>query len=175
MQLIDALELMARALRSGNSLAYAIESVATNMPQPISGEFIQVFEEQNLGVPLEDALGSLATRIPGNLDLQFFVTAVALQRQTGGDLAEILDKISGLIRERFKIWGMVQALTGEGRISGVILLALPPVLFVVLYRLNPEYMMVLFDEPMGRKLMGYALGMQLLGAITIKKIITIKV
>ena len=88
-----------------------------------------------------------------NLDLKFFATAVILQRQTGGDLAEILDKIGYLIRERFKIWGQVQALTGEGRLSGIVLLALPPVLFVAVYRLNPDYLMLLFTDPMGKKML----------------------
>jgi tight adherence protein B len=103
------------------------------------------------------------------------VTAVILQRQTGGDLAEILDKIGHLVRERFKIFGQIQALTGEGRLSGVVLLALPPVLFVVMYRLNPEYAMVLFTDPMGQKMLAVAVIMQFLGALVIKKIIDIKV
>ena len=111
--------------------------VSQESSDPIATEFGRVFEEQNLGVPLEEALLSLTERIP-NLDLKFFATAVILQRQTGGDLAEILDKIGHLIRERFKIWGQVQALTGEGRLSGIVLLALPPVLFVTVYRMNPE-------------------------------------
>ena len=99
-----------------------------------------MFEEQNLGIAMDEALETMTKRIP-NLDLRFFATAVILQRQTGGDLAEILDKIGHLIRERFKIFGQVQALTGEGRLSGVVLLALPPVLFLAVYRLNPEYEM----------------------------------
>ncbi len=88
-----------------------------------------------------------------NLDLKFFATAIILQRQTGGDLAEILDKIGHLIRERFKIWGQVQALTGEGRLSGIVLLALPPVLFVVVYRMNPDYLMLLFTDDLGKKML----------------------
>ncbi len=124
-QLPDALELVARALRAGHSLAAGMHVVAEEMPAPIGNEFGRVFEEQNLGIPLEEALRNMSERVP-NLDLQFFVTAVVLQRQTGGDLAEILDKIGYVIRERFKIWGQVQALTGEGRLSGIVLLALPP-------------------------------------------------
>ncbi len=116
----------------------------------------------------------MTERIP-NLDLQFFATAVILQRQTGGDLAEILDKIGYLVRERFKIWGQVQALTGEGRLSGIVLLALPPVLFLAVYRLNPEYVMPLFTDPLGRKMLAGAVVMQLLGALVIRKIINIKV
>jgi len=110
-----------------------------------------------------------------NLDLRFFVTAIVLQRQTGGDLAEILDKIGRLIRERFTIHGQIQALTGEGRLSGVVLLALPPVLFLVMFRLNPDYCMVLFTDPMGKQMLAGAVLMQVLGALVIRKIIQIKV
>ena len=144
------------------------------MAPPIGKEFGRVFEEQNLGIPWRESLDGLTDRIP-NLDLKFFVTAVILQRQTGGDLAEILDKIGGLIRDRFQIWGQVQALTGEGRLSGVVLLALPFVLFLAVYQLNPEYVMVLFTDPMGKKMLAVAVFMQILGALVIRKIVNIKV
>jgi tight adherence protein B len=173
-QLPEALELISRALRAGHSLGAGISLVAEEMPDPIGCEFSKCFEEQNLGMPLEEALESLSDRIP-NLDLRFFVTAVVLQRQTGGDLAEILDKIGHLIRERFKIWGQIQALTGEGRLSGIVLLALPPALFVVMYRLNPEYTSELFNDPMGQKMLMGAIVMQLVGALVIRQIINIKV
>jgi tight adherence protein B len=173
-QLPDALELMARALRAGHSLAAGFNLVADEMTLPISKEFGRVFEEQNLGVTLEDALNDMSNRIP-NLDLRFFATAVILQRQTGGDLAEILDKIGYLVRERFKIWGQIQALTGEGRLSGIVLLALPPLLFLAVYRLNPDYVMVLFTDPMGQKMLAGGAVLQLLGALLIRKIINIKV
>ena len=113
-------------------------------------------------------------RIP-NLDLKFFATAIILQRQTGGDLAEILDKIGHLIRERFKIWGQVQALTGEGRLSGIVLLALPPALFAVVYKMNPDYLMLLFTDPMGKKMLVGGIVSQLLGALLIRKIVNIRV
>jgi tight adherence protein B len=173
-QLPDALELVARALRAGHSLAAGLNLVAGEMTNPIAKEFGRVFEETNLGIAMEEALENMSTRIP-NLDLRFFATAVILQRQTGGDLAEILDKIGELVRERFKIWGQVQALTGEGRLSGIVLLALPPVLFGAVYRLNPDYVMVLFTDPMGKKMLIGGIVMQLLGAIAIRKIIDIKV
>ena len=115
------------------------------MPDPIAMEFGQVYEEQNLGVAIEQAMKSMLVRMP-NLDLKFFVTAVAIQKQAGGDMAEILDKIGYIIRERFKIMGQVQALTGEGRISGVVLMALPIALFFAVYYLNPTYVMLLFTE-----------------------------
>lgn len=173
-QLPDALELVARALRAGHSLASGFRLVQEEMSAPVGIEFGRVFEEQNLGISMEEALTSLAERIP-NLDLKFFSTAVILQRQTGGDLAEILDKIGYIIRERFKIWGQVQALTGEGRISGVVLLGLPPVLFVVVYRLNPDYIMMLFTDPLGKQMLAGAIVLQLLGALCIRKIVNIKV
>ncbi|MEQ9411054.1 MAG: type II secretion system F family protein [Fuerstiella sp.] len=173
-QLSDALELMARALRSGHSLSSGLHVVSSEMPAPISTEFLKVHEEQNLGIPIDQALKNLLKRVP-NMDLQFFVIAVCIQRQCGGDLAEILNKISGLVRERFKILGQVRALTGEGRISGIVLMALPPLLFAAVYYLNPEYIMVLFDREEGRKML-FATGfLQILGAICIKKIIDIKV
>jgi len=173
-QLPDALELIGRALRSGHSLASGLHVVVEEMPVPISSEFGMAYEEQNLGIPLEQALKNMLKRMP-NMDLKFFVTAVAIQRQAGGDMAEILDKISYIIRERFKILGQVQALTGEGRISGVVLMALPIALFFAVYYLNPDYVMLLFTEELGRKMIAVAAVLQVLGAITIKKIVNIKI
>ncbi|MDZ4820596.1 MAG: type II secretion system F family protein [Planctomycetota bacterium] len=173
-QLPDALELIARALRAGHSLASGFRLVADEMTDPIGAEFNRVFEEQNLGIAMEDALNNMTERVP-NLDLKFFVTSVVLQRQTGGDLAEILDKIGELVRERFKIWGQVQALTGEGRLSGIVLLALPPALFLAVYRLNPDYVMILFTDPMGKQMLAGGVIMQILGALVIRKIVNIRV
>jgi tight adherence protein B len=173
-QLPEALELIARALRAGHSLAAGFSLVAQEMSDPIATEFNRTFEEQNLGKPLDEALEDLTKRIP-NLDLKFFATAIILQRQTGGDLSEILDKIGNLIRERFKIWGQVQALTGEGRLSGVVLLALPPALFVVVYRMNPDYLMLLFTDDMGKKMLVGGIISQLFGALLIRKIVNIRV
>lgn len=173
-QLPDALELIARALRSGHSLASGLHVVVEEMPTPISTEFAIAYEEQNLGIPLEAALKSMLKRMP-NMDLKFFVTAVVIQRTAGGDMAEILDKIGYIIRERFKILGQVQALTGEGRISGVVLMALPIALFFAVLYLNPDYVMLLFTEELGRKMIAVAAVLQVMGAIAIKKIIAIKV
>jgi tight adherence protein B len=173
-QLPQALELIARALRAGHSLAAGFSLVAQEMSDPIGGEFSRTFEEQNLGKPLEEALEDLTKRIP-NLDLKFFATAIILQRQTGGDLAEILDKIGHLIRERFQIWGQVQALTGEGRLSGIVLLALPPALFAVVYRMNPDYLMLLFTDDLGKKMLVGGIVSQLFGALMIRKIVNIRV
>lgn len=173
-QLPDALEMLSRSLRAGQSLAAGFNMIAGEMSPPVGKEFGRVFEEQNLGIPLEESLQAMTERIP-NLDLKFFATAVILQRQTGGDLAEILDKIGGLIRQRFQIWGQVQALTGEGRLSGIVLMALPVLLFVVVYYLNPDYVMVLFSDPMGKKMLAGAIFMQVIGALVIRKIVNIKV
>jgi tight adherence protein B len=173
-QLPDALELVARALRAGHSLGAGMHVVAEEMPSPIADEFGRVYEEQNLGVALEDALKSLSERVP-NIDLRFFVTSVLIQRQTGGDLAEILDKIGYVIRERYRILGQVKALTAEGRLSGVILIALPFGLFLLMMHIKPDYVEKLWTHPLGIKMSVAALIMQLLGAIVIKKIVDIKV
>ena len=173
-QLPEAMELLGRSLRAGHSLASGLGLVAGEMPAPLGTEFGRAFDEQNLGLSLDDALDQMSERVP-NMDLRFFVTAVILQRQTGGDLSEILDKIGRLIRDRFKLAGQIQALTGEGRLSGIVLLALPPVLFLVMLYINYDYAMVLFRDDDGKKLLAFALVMQLIGALFIRKIINIKV
>ena len=173
-QLPEALELMGRGLRAGHSLQAGFQLVGDEMAEPIGPEFTRVFDEQNLGVKLEDALRSMTDRIP-NLDLKFFATAIALQRQTGGDLAEILDKIGRLIRERYQIFGQIQALTGEGRLSGIVLMALPPLLLAVMLKLNYDYTMMLFNDPMGQQMLAGAVVLQIIGALVIRKIINIKV
>jgi tight adherence protein B len=173
-QLPDALELVARALRAGHSLGAGMHVVAEEMPSPIADEFGRVYEEQNLGIVVEDAMRSMCERVP-NLDLRFFVTSVAIQRQTGGDLAEILDKIGYVIRERYRILGQVKALTAEGRLSGVVLIALPFVLFLTMLHIKPDYVQLLWTDPLGIKMSLAALVMQILGALVIKKIVDIKV
>lgn len=173
-QLPDAMELIARALRSGHSLSSGINVVVEEMPTPIATEFMLAYEEQNLGVPIENALRGMLKRMP-NMDLKFFVTAVAIQKQAGGDLAEVLDKIGYIIRERFKIMGQVQALTGEGRISGIVLQALPVVLFMVVYYMNPDYVMLLFERDLGKQMLLIAIVAQIVGAFVIKKIVNIKI
>jgi tight adherence protein B len=173
-QLSDGMELVARALRAGHSLAAGMHVVAEEMPAPISKEFGRVYEEQNLGIPLEEALKGMCDRVP-NLDLKFFVTSVAIQRQTGGDLAEILDRIGHVIRERFKILGQVKALTAEGRLSGVVLIALPIGLFMMMLWMKPDYVELLWKDPMGQKMSLGAIILMLLGSYAIKKIVDIKV
>lgn len=173
-QMPDGLELVARALRSGQSLAAALHVVAEEMPAPISTEFGRVFEEQNLGIPIEDALRAMTERVPLT-DLRFFVTSVAIQRQTGGDLAEILDKIGYIVRERFRILGQVQALTGEGRLSGIVLISLPFALFGFLLNSKPDYVKPLWETELGQQMSIAAIIAQVIGAIVIRKIVNIKV
>src|SRR5438874_10024438 len=173
-QLPDALELIARALRAGHALGAGMHVVAEEMPPPVSDEFGRVYDEQNMGIALEDALKGMCDRVP-NLDLKFFVTSVAIQRQTGGDLAEILDRIGHVIRERFKILGQVKALTAEGRLSGIVLIAMPIGLFLMMLWMKPDYISLLWKDPLGVKMMVAAIVLVLIGALVIKKIIDIKV
>ncbi len=173
-QLPNALDLMSQALRAGQSLPAGIQLVGQQVDEPLGPEFGLAYEQQNLGSSVTDSLETMCERVP-DLDLRFFATAVMLQRQTGGDLAEILDKISKLIRERFQIKGMIQALTGEGRMSGLVLLGLPPFLLAVMFKLNYEYVMKLFTEPLGHQMLAFGFVMQIVGALWIKKIIEIKV
>jgi tight adherence protein B len=173
-QLSDAMELVARALRAGHSLAAGMHVVAEEMPAPIAVEFNRVYEEQNLGIPMEDSLRSMCERVP-NFDLRFFVTSVIIQRQTGGDLAEILDKIGYIIRERFRIYGQVKALTAEGRLSGIILMALPFCLFLLMLHIKYDYVEKLWTHELGIQMSIAALVAQFVGAIVIRKIVNIKV
>jgi tight adherence protein B len=173
-QLPEAMELVARALRAGHSLAAGLHVVADEMPDPIAKEFGRAYEEQNLGVSLDEALMHMCDRVP-NLDLRFFVTSVNIQRQTGGDLAEILDRIGHVIRERFKILGQVKALTAEGRLSGIVLIAMPIGLFLMMLHMKPDYVSLLWTDPMGIKMSIGAIVLMIIGSYAIKKIVDIKV
>jgi len=173
-QLPDVFELMSQALRAGHSLANSILIVSQQLPDPVGTEFARVFHEQNLGIKIEDAMQDMANRV-GLMDVRFFVTAVLIQRQTGGDLAEVLDNISDVIRERIKLFGSVRALTAEGRLSGYVLLALPVVVFMVELMINPNYAQIMLDEPIGQYMLIGAGVSQLFGLAMIQKIINIKV
>ena len=170
----EAVELIGRALRAGHGLASGMRLVSDEMKGPIADEFGRVFEEQNLGIPIEMSLRGMAERIP-SMDVRFFVIAVIIQRSTGGDLAEVLDKIGRLIRQRFELFGHVKALTAEGRLSGVVLLALPPGLLGFLSVSNYNYVAPLFTTPLGNKMLMVTAALQLLGAWMIRKIVQIKV
>jgi tight adherence protein B len=170
----EAVELIGRALRAGHGLASGLHLVAEEMKGPIADEFNRVFEEQNLGIPIELSLRNMADRIP-TMDVRFFVIAIIIQRATGGDLAEVLDKIGRLIRQRFELLGHVKALTAEGRLSGIVLLALPPGLLAFLSFSNYGYISPLFTTSIGTKMLAITGALQLLGAWMINKIVAIKV
>lgn len=173
-QLPEALGLMARSLKAGHSFPSSMQLVADEMPNPIGIEFFKTFKEFNYGLDMNSALMNLYKRNELQ-DLKFFITAIIIQRETGGNLVEILDKIASLIRERFKLINQVQAMTAEGRFSGLILLLLPPTVVLVLYFINKSYVMLLVTHPTGIKICLVAGFMQLLGMIAIRKIVDIKV
>jgi len=173
-QLPQALELIARGLKAGHAFTSGFQMVAAEMPNPIAAEFLRTFNEYNHGLDLNLALGNLCQRVDLK-DLKFFTTAVTIQRETGGNLAEILEKIAALIRERFKLRRQIKALTAEGRLSGLILILLPPVTASILFFLNPEYMRILVYHPLGRAMATTAVALQGLGVLVIRKIVRIKV
>jgi tight adherence protein B len=148
--------------------------ITTELPEPVAGEFRTTFEEQNFGLPLRDALLNLSERIP-LIDVQFFVTAVLIQKETGGNLAEILDNLAHVVRERFRILGEVKIKTAQGRLTAAILICLPPLMAVVLRTINPKYMSPLFTDPMGPYVIALALFLQIVGTIMLWKIVNIEV
>lgn len=173
-QLGDALILVANSLRTGYSFMQAIEMVSREMPQPISGEFGRLLREMNLGIITEDALNNLAKRMNSD-DLDLVITAVLIQRQVGGNLAEVLDNIAGTIRERVKMKGEIRTLTAQGRISGIIIGALPFCIGLAIFVINPSYIGVLFSHPIGHAMIGAAVVSQVLGVMFIRKIVDIDV
>jgi tight adherence protein B len=170
----QAIDLLARAVRAGHSFNTALELIGDELGEPVGGEFRKLFEEQKFGLPMRDALLNLAERVP-LVDVKFFVTSIMLQRETGGNLAEILDKLSYVIRERFKILRQVQVFTAQGRMSMRILMALPPTLMVIMSILNPELMRVLFTDPLGHMLIALGVVMQGTGYLLMRKVIHIEV
>ena len=173
-QLPDTFDMLGQALRAGQSLPSAIGLVADQMPDPIRTEFALVYQEQKLGVPFEDALGHFADRAK-QMDVTFFVTAVQIQRQAGGDLAEVLDNIGEIIRDRIKLYGQVRALSAEGRLSAWILMFLPPGMLLIELFLNPSYAGRLLGTEQGHMMLWAAAFWQLLGLLMIRKIVKIKV
>ncbi|MGA3128748.1 MAG: type II secretion system F family protein [Candidatus Korobacteraceae bacterium] len=170
----DAIDLMARALRAGHAVTAAIEMVAREIPNPVGIEFRRVFEEQNFGLPLREALLNLATRVPVP-DLQFLVTAMLVQKETGGNLAEVLDKTAAVIRERSRLLGQLRIYTAQGRMTGWILGLLPFIVFAMMNFLNRGYARIMLDDPTGRKAIWLGLGLMTVGAWMIRKIVDIKV
>ena len=173
-QLPDALDLVARALSAGHAFSEALQMVSTEMPEPISTEFRKAYEEQNLGLSVKLALENLTQRIP-LLDLRMCVTAVLIQRETGGNLAEILEKVSYTIRERFRILGDLKTLTTSSRMSAWLLCGLPIGVALAVTFLNPDYMSVLWKDPRGHYLIAAALFMQITGMLIVRKILKIQI
>jgi len=173
-QFPEALDLIARALKAGHAFATGLKMAADELPEPVGPEFRKTFDEQNFGLPLKDALENLTLRIP-ILDVRFFATAVLIQRETGGNLSEILENLAHVVRERFKILRQVRVYTAHGRFTGYVLLALPAVLGIALSFINPDHMNMLFRERMGQMLLLFAIVMQTVGFIWIKQVIKIEV
>jgi len=170
----EAIDTLARAVRAGHAFPTALELLATEMGEPVGGEFRKLFEEQKFGLPLRDALLNMAERMP-IVDVKFFATAVMLQRETGGNLAEILDGLSYVIRERFKILRQVRVYTAQGRLTMLLLMALPPIIVVVMAVMNPGFMTPLFTDPLGHALIAAGIVLQTIGYLLIRKIIQIQV
>ncbi len=173
-QFPEGLDLISRALKAGHAFATGLKMVADEMPDPVGPEFRKTFDEQNFGLPLKDALDNLTVRVP-SLDVRFFATAVLIQRETGGNLAEILENLAHVVRERFKILRQVRVYTAHGRFTGYVLLALPAVLCIALSFINPEHMNLLFRERMGQMMLLAALTLQTIGYVWIKQVIKIEV
>ncbi len=170
----DTIDLMSRALRAGHTITSSIEMVASEGTEPVASEFRRVFEEQNFGLPLREAMLNLANRVPLP-DVSFLVTAILVQKETGGNLAEVLDKTAAVIRDRFRLRGQVRVYTAQGRLTGWILAALPFLMFVLLNIVNPAYERILLTDPIGRKLIYVGIVLMILGAWVIRKVIDIKV
>ena len=173
-QFPEALDLLSRAIRAGHAFQTAMGMCADELPAPVGVEFKKSFEQQNFGLPLKDTLNELAERVP-HLDVRFFVTAVQIQRETGGNLAEILDNLAHVVRERFKILRQVRVHTAHGRFTGYILLGLPAFLAVALMFISPEHMKTLFTVKMGQTMVMGAIVMQFIGFIWIRQVIKIEV
>ena len=170
----EAIDTLARAVRAGHAFTTALEMITAEVAEPVAGEFRQLFEEQKFGMPVRDALMNLTDRVP-LVDVKFFVTAVMLQRETGGNLAEILDNLSYVIRERFKIQRQVRVYTAQGRLTMGLLMGMPPIIVVVMLVLNPSFIHPLFADPIGHTLLVAGICLQTVGYFVIRKIIRIRV
>jgi len=170
----EAIDTLARAVRAGHAFTTALEMITSEISEPIAGEFRQLYEEQKFGMPVRDALLNLTERVP-LVDVKFFVTAVMLQRETGGNLAEILDNLSYVIRERFKIQRQVRVYTAQGRLTMALLMGMPPIIVVTMLVLNPGFIHPLFADPIGHTLLVAGITLQTVGYFVIRKIIRIQV
>ncbi len=170
----EAIDTLARAVRAGHAFTTALELIANEIAEPIASEFRKLFEEQKFGLPVRDALINLTERVP-LVDVKFFVTAVMLQRETGGNLAEILDNLSYVIRERFKILRQVRVYTAQGRLTMLLLMALPPIIVVAMLLISPMFIRPLFTDPLGHIFVVGAIAMQTFGYFVIRRVIRIQV
>jgi len=170
----DALDLLARSVLAGHAFTSGFELIADEMPEPVAEEFRITYDQQNLGLPLGDALQNLIERVPGG-DVRLFVTALQIQRESGGNLAEILDNLSVVIRERFKLYRHIRVVTAEGRMSLYFLMGLPVATGLFMYLTNPDYMAPLIEEPLGHQMLEVAVALQLVGYFVIRKITSMKV
>ncbi|HEY7615288.1 MAG TPA: type II secretion system F family protein [Terriglobales bacterium] len=170
----EAIDTLARAVRAGHAFTTALEMIANEVSEPVAGEFRKLFEEQKFGLPVREALLNLAERVP-LVDVKFFVTAVMLQRETGGNLAEILDNLSYVIRERFKILRQVRVYTAQGRLTMMLLMGLPPIIVVVMLLMNPSFIAPLFSDWIGHVFIYVGITLQTIGYFVIRKIIQIHV
>jgi tight adherence protein B len=173
-QFPDCLEFISRSMRAGHAFSVSLEMVHKEFSDPLASEFRRVFEEQNLGQPLEIVLKKLSSRMP-SMDVQFFVSAVLLQKRTGGNLAELLDKLAQIIRERFKLRARVRAVSAQGLMSGRILAAIPMAVAALMFVVNPQYARFFIDDPAGHEMVAGALGLELVGYLIIRKIVVIEI
>jgi len=174
LQLPEALDFLSRILRAGHSLSTGVQMMGEELPQPLAAEFRRAYDQHSLGQPMEDAFKDMASRIEST-DFAFFVTAVLIQRQTGGDLSEVLSNISDMIRQRIRLMQHVKSKTAEGRFTGYILVAFPAIMFVIVNMLNPDYGNVLLHTSTGLKLLATAFGLQMSGLFAIRKLTTIQI
>lgn len=170
----DTLEFISRSMRAGHAFSVSLEMIHREFQEPVASEFRRAFEEHNLGLPIEIALQKLAKRVP-SLDVHFFVSAVLLQKRTGGNLAEILDKLAYVIRERFKLRGRIRAVSAHGRMTATALSAIPVVVAVLMFYTNPDYVKFFFTDDTGNMMLGAAVALQLIGYAVMKKIVNIEV
>ncbi len=173
-QFPESLEFVARSMRAGHAFSVSLEMLHREFQEPLAGEFRRTFEEHNLGLPLDAALQKLAVRVP-SLDVHFFVSAVLLQKRTGGNLAEILDKLAYVIRERFKLRGKIRAISAHGRMTGMALSSIPCAVAAIMFVVNPDYVTFFVREEVGNMMALGAVGLQIIGYLIIKKIVNIEV
>jgi tight adherence protein B len=170
----DTLEFVSRSMRAGHAFSVSLEMIHREFPEPVASEFRRTFEEHNLGLPMDVALQKLSKRVP-SLDVQFFVSAVLLQKRTGGNLAEILDKLAYVIRERFKLRGRIRSVSAHGRMTATALSLIPIAVAVLMFYTNPDYVKFFFEDETGNIMLGSAVGLQIVGYFIMQQIVKIEV